>query len=362
MLTEKEKYGTARSFKLKDYLLPTTDAVKPTRIEKVGTAYTISKNDFSVLDGVTCYTLEVWEECMRLPHWHPNASELGYVISGTIEVIIWRSPGESAVFTLSAGMCWFIPQAALHSLNNIGNEPAKLLVGFSTDQPQDIDLPVAFNGIPAPIREAYTSPHSELRKWVGVKANPLLGHFTLSAPIREVVTGSPYVFDFAKVTPLFSDPSMGSVVWGIQSNWSILENISLLRAHLKPGVARDAIWYPDVGTLYVVSQGRGQFHIIIANLDPQPLEVKKYDYIFVPAGVLHTFLNPYSEDFEVAAFFTKANPKPEVSLAVSTGFFPNAIRRAAMTEYGKEKKSGDPLKDLKDTSVTPYLLRIPDAK
>jgi len=35
--------------------------------------------------------------------------ELGYVISGAIEVILWRSPGESAVFTLTAGMCCSFP-------------------------------------------------------------------------------------------------------------------------------------------------------------------------------------------------------------------------------------------------------------
>jgi hypothetical protein len=87
------------------------------------------------------------------------------------------------------------------------------------------------------------------------------------------------------VTPLFNDPKLGSVIWGVKSNWSILKNISMLRAHLKPGVARDAIWYPDAGTLYIVSKGTGQFNIVLAGHKPQPFEVKMYDYIFIPAGV-----------------------------------------------------------------------------
>jgi len=340
------------------YHLQTQQVISQIVVNKVGSVYMASKDNFPALDGVTCYTLEVFADCMRVPHWHPNASELGYVVSGTIEVIIWRSPGETAVMTLGPGTCWFIPQAALHSLNNVGKERAVLLVGFSADRPQDIDLPVAFNGIPAPVRDAYTSPHTALRKWQGVPDNPLVGHFPKIKPLNDVLTASPYGFDLAKVTPLFNDAELGSVVWGIKSNWNILNSISVLRAHLKPGSARDAIWYPDVGTLYVVSQGQGEFHIVVADQAPIHFMVKRFDYIFVPAGVLHTFLNTHQQDFEVIAFFTKAYPQPEVSLSVSTAFFPRAVRNAAMTEYGNTKKSGNPLNDLNYTDATPYLLKI----
>lgn len=94
---------------LATYRLQTTRDIPITDTPKVGNAYVVGKNNFPALEGVSCYTIEVWEKCMRLPHWHPNAAELGYVISGSIEVMIWRSPGETAVFTLTAGMCWFIP-------------------------------------------------------------------------------------------------------------------------------------------------------------------------------------------------------------------------------------------------------------
>ncbi len=355
--------GIHKKFQLTDYHLQTSKIVKAFNAEKLGKAYLIQKDEFPALDGVTVYTLEVWEACMRLPHWHPNAAELGYVIAGTIEVIIWRSPGETAVFKLGPGMCWFIPQASLHSLNNVGKEKARLLVGFSSEHPQDIDLPVAFNGIPAPIRDAYTSPHAELRKWNGIISNPLLGHFPVDAAINSMLLESPYGFDLAKVTPLFQDPKLGSVVWGVKTNWSILEKISMLRAHLKPGTARDPIWYPDAGTLYVVAAGKGQFTIIIADQKPTPFAVTLYDYIYVPTGVLHTFSNASTtDDFEVVAFFTQENPQPEVSLTIATAFFPKEISNAALTQYGNEHKSGNPLRDLKFTEENPYLLKIADNK
>ena len=118
--------------------LQTKKTIKATEIKNSGIAHLIGKTDFPALQGLTAYTLEIWEECMRLPHWHPNAAELGYVVSGEIEIIIWRSPGETAMFRVSAGMCWFIPQGALHSLNNIGKEKAKLLNKASIYYQQDL--------------------------------------------------------------------------------------------------------------------------------------------------------------------------------------------------------------------------------
>lgn len=343
---------------IQSYLLKTQQVITPTNTPKVGTAFIVDQTHFPVLQGITCYTLEIWEECMRLPHWHPNASELGYVVSGDLQIILWRSPGETAVFTVSAGMCWFIPQGALHSLNNIGTKPAELLVGFSSELPEDIDLPVAFNGIPAPVRSAYTSPHNILRNWQGVTHNPLVGHFDPIPELQKVITGSPYGFDFAKVTPLYDHAKLGSVIWGVKSNWSILENISLLRARLKSNTARDPIWYPDAATLYIVSRGQAEFHLILAGQKPNPFTVKAGDYIFVPAGVLHTFINLQKKEFEIIAFFSKADPQPEVSLTVATAFFPNQIRRSALTQYGLTKLNQDPLANLNDTEKSPYLLGL----
>lgn len=342
---------------INSYHLKTTGQIKCSLTKDVGSAYVVGKDNFPVLDGVTCYTVEVWEECMRLPHWHPNASELGYVLDGAIEIIIWRSPGESAVFALGPGMCWFIPKASLHSLNNIGNKKAKLLVGFSVDSPQDIDLPVAFNGIPAPMRTSMASPHEELRQWNGPISNPLFGRYSPDPDVKRIMTGSPYGFDLAKVTPLLKDNELGSVVWGVKSNWSILEEISILRARLEPNAARDPIWYPDAGTLYIVGKGKGQFNIIITDQKPTTIDVCLYDYIFVPMGVLHTFTNNSAEPFEVIAFFTKADPQPEVSLSVATAFFPNNVRRDALTRYGTEELGGDPLSNLIHHEVSPYLIR-----
>lgn len=340
--------------------LTTTKTIKPDTTKNVAEAYVVTDKNFKALKGVTCFALELWEEAFRLPHWHPNASELGYVLSGAVEVMIWRSPGESAVFTVTAGMCWFIPLAALHSLNNIGRGRAQLLVGFSEALPGDMDLPVAFNGIPAPVRDALTSPHKLLREWQGPNSNPLVGRYQPLPEVNKVKLASPYGFDLAQTPPLFVNKALGSVTWAVKSNWRILEGISILRAQLKSGTARDPIWYPDAGTLYVVAEGSGTFHIITANNNNAPLKINYLDYIYVPTGVLHTFVNTTKKELHLIAFFTQEDPQPEVSLSVATGFFPKNIRESAMRQYGLLNEKGAELLKLKNTTVSPYILKVED--
>lgn len=335
----------------------------PKHVTPNGNFWEVYPRDFPVLKNTTCFILELFDASMRLPHWHPNANELGYLVSGKIEIYMWKYTGAASIYTVSAGQCWFIPMGALHSLNNIGDKSAVMAIGFDNANAQNVDLPVAFNGIPAPIRTAYTSPHAALRDWRGPTVDPFLGD--LPEKFRadsDRDLDSPYRIDLGKISPLYDHDKMGNITWAITDNWNILEsgNISILRAKLKPNTARDPIWYPDVNTLYVVTNGQARFTIIIANQEPITFEAGEFTYIYVPIGVLHTFVNESkTHDFEAVAFFDKANPQPEVSLALATNFFPAELRDYALTHYfGVEKSGINLLTDLKSYSATPYIIDL----
>jgi oxalate decarboxylase len=334
------------------YHLSTDEVIYPSVKNDIGKVIDVDKSKFPALKAVSTVIIEIWEEGMRVPHWHPNCNELGYVISGIVDVYIWRSFGEASVFTVPAGSCWFIPQGALHCINNIGSGVTKFFEGFDNDMHDITDIPVAFNGLPNTIRTAYTSPHSELTKWIGMINNPLIQKSTFKAIHHD---SSPYRADFDTVPPLFNNPKIGSVIWIIKNNWSILKGISILRARLNPGSSRDAIWYPDAGTLYIITHGTAQYTIIKSGMEPTTFDVKMNDYIYIPVGTLHTFKNMGSEMFEVIAYFTKANPLPEVSLSVSTNFFPRTLITDSLTYYYGQNKISNPLNDFKNYKISPYL-------
>jgi len=337
-----------------------TDEIVPTvGYNSSGTAVIVDVGNFPVLQGVTSYLLEIFEDSMRLPHWHPNAYEIGLVKEGTIKVYLWRSTGEVAVFTVTKGSLWFIPIGALHSLNNVGKEPAVLLVGFSSENPGNVDLPVAFNGLPMPLRDAYTSPHAPLRNYMGPVMNPLSGFNPLSTEPQEPIF-SPYSFDLKSAIPLFSNPMLGSVIWAVTENWPIIEDsgIAFLSVILKPETARDAIWWPDAAILYVVVRGGGYTVLVLPGFKPQKLKLKPNDMVFVPEGIMHSFVNTEDNDFELAAFFSNSSPLPEVSLGAATAFFPRSIANAALASYGNLMSEGQPLADMKHFEKPPYVLKV----
>lgn len=145
----------------------------------------------------------------------------------------------------------YIPQGAIHSLNNVGKETAIMVIGFSSLAPVTFDLPTVFNGVPALIRDAYTSLHTQLRHYLGPIHNPIVGNQPLHYKCNSVNVISPYRIDLCAVTPLFSQPGLGSVVWAVTDNWPILDQsgladgqgqLSFIRTILDINCSRDCIW------------------------------------------------------------------------------------------------------------------------
>lgn len=56
---------------------------------------------------------------IREPHWHPNASELGYILEGSARLIV-LSPGSSIdTFEVGPGEIYFIPTGFFPYIENL---------------------------------------------------------------------------------------------------------------------------------------------------------------------------------------------------------------------------------------------------
>jgi oxalate decarboxylase len=68
---------------------------------------------------------------LRELHWHPNADEWQYVIEGRVAVTLFGSHGRFRVETLEKGDVGYIPQGYGHSIENVGDMPGRILIGFN---------------------------------------------------------------------------------------------------------------------------------------------------------------------------------------------------------------------------------------
>ena len=102
---------------------------------------------------------------MRTPHWHANANELTYCVSGTSLVSVLDSYSKFASFTVSAGEMFHIDSGSLHHIENIGEDAAEFILAFRSERPEDFGLAAAFGAMTdAVLGNTYDLPASDFAK------------------------------------------------------------------------------------------------------------------------------------------------------------------------------------------------------
>jgi oxalate decarboxylase len=78
---------------------------------------------------------------VREPHWHPNASELGYVLEGMARLIVLSPGGSVDTFEVGPGQIYFIPTGFFHYIENLDTtKNMHFAIFFSSDLPGDIGI------------------------------------------------------------------------------------------------------------------------------------------------------------------------------------------------------------------------------
>jgi oxalate decarboxylase len=104
------------------------------------------KDSFPSLEGLAMASLILKPGGIRIPHWHPNANEMDYVISGKAAIALFGPTSEANPggiiehFVLEPGDISFLPQGWFHSIQNVGHGDLHILVIFNNPSPQDIGL------------------------------------------------------------------------------------------------------------------------------------------------------------------------------------------------------------------------------
>ena len=108
----------------------------------------VDSNKFPIAKTVAGAILELDVGALRELHWHPTADEWQYVLEGKVSVTMFGSGGRYRIETLEKGDVGYIPQGYGHSLENVGDTPCRVLIGFNTGVYEDIDLSAWMAGNP----------------------------------------------------------------------------------------------------------------------------------------------------------------------------------------------------------------------
>jgi oxalate decarboxylase len=124
---------------------------KPFEAFPGGIEWRVAGAQFPISTTMTGVVLEMAPGALRELHWHPNASEWQYVLGGSLSVTMFGSKGRWREETLGTGDVGYIPQGFGHSIRNIGQETARILIVFNSGHYQTIDLSQWIAGNPADI-------------------------------------------------------------------------------------------------------------------------------------------------------------------------------------------------------------------
>lgn len=112
---------------------------------KAGNARIASFASFPILENLALFSLRLYPKAIREPHWHPNATELNYVLQGKALLTILSPDGTIDTFELQEGDGSIIPAGYLHYIENIGPEELHMAIYFNHNSPSDIGLSGAFS-------------------------------------------------------------------------------------------------------------------------------------------------------------------------------------------------------------------------
>lgn len=128
-------------------------AQKPWRRYPDGEVRMASAKEFPISTTMTGTLLNLDRGALRELHWHPNADEWQYIISGKLRLTVFASHGLAKVVELGSGDIGFAPMGYGHAVENVGDRPAELILVFNSGEYQEISLSTVLADQPAYLLE-----------------------------------------------------------------------------------------------------------------------------------------------------------------------------------------------------------------
>src|SRR6202166_163966 len=115
------------------------DAMAPTKQTSGGEARVVDSHNFLAAKHIAAALVNVKPGGMRELHWHPNASEWQYYVSGKARMTVFTSEGVRTM-DFNANDVGFVPRVAGHYVENTGNTDLVCLEMFAASEYADFSL------------------------------------------------------------------------------------------------------------------------------------------------------------------------------------------------------------------------------
>jgi oxalate decarboxylase len=115
-------------------------AQKPTTRLAGGREWRVTVKEFPISTTIAGVLLNLYAGGLREPHWHPNANEWQYYISGKARMTLFGSRGRARTEEFGPGDVGYVPQGFGHYIENIGDTACVVLLALDNGVYEEISL------------------------------------------------------------------------------------------------------------------------------------------------------------------------------------------------------------------------------
>ena len=323
---------------------------KPRYAGPKGSITHMDAGDLPMMKRLSLRHLLLLPRGVREPHWHANAHELGYCLSGQALVTIAGNHAERENFTIAAGEMFFIPSGAMHSIENIGDSAAEFVLAFSHERPEDFGIRAAFGAMSdAVLGNAYDLPATAFggldRENTGVKIFALTGKPVVENQARHV---NPYKYSVEATPPQIDFPA-GTAHVTKAALWPALRDMAMFSVTITQQGMREPHWHPETAEMGYVVAGRARMTILDPDGGTDTYVIGPGDAYFIPRAYPHHIENVGDETFHVLIFFDQTSPG-DVGYRSLINVYPRHLLAAA---FGMKESE---LPDFPFTEIDPLLV------
>lgn len=282
------------------------DSIKPQKNYKSGNLTCVTSDEVPGFVNISFACLKLNKLGSLEPIWHPNAHKFGYCTQGNGFVTI-RSPSRAEEFTVQTGDVFFIPQGYIHHIENTGNE--ELVINFALNhvKPQTMCLSKALFTLSDNVfTSTFNAPANFLAGLKKTSGDDLIKTLS-SARSTNGSIANRYKFNIEDSSkPILTKG--GYLQLATKQNLPTLDGLGILGFGLNPHGVVEPHWHTNAGELVYIVKGKTRITVLSPEGNVDVLEVNAGQGAFAPASHFHNIENIGSDDVEVIAFFSHAEP------------------------------------------------------
>ena len=275
----------------------------------LGSIQRVTADQLPILSGLSIKRLVLNPGAMRTPHWHANANELTYCVSGTSLVSVLDSGSQFSSFTVGPGEMFHVDSGSLHHIENIGQDAAEFILAFRHERPEDFGFGAAFGAMTdAVLGNTYDLPASDFAKIRRDTTDRRIAARTGD----PVVPPSAHFNDPHKFAVEAQSPPVGSAVGSARlarvQYWPALKDLSMYSLRIREDGMREPHWHPITAEMGYVATGSSRMTVMDPDGSLDTWYLNEGDMYFIPRAYPHHIEVVDAPDLHFAIFFDQPTP------------------------------------------------------